>query len=298
MKPGRLAARTPGWVLSREYGEIPLGAQLWRGDNQERKRRGLLARPHQRLEPANPRFHDVSFSSGRHRAAAAARCLQSGPISVDFPIPSTTYIRRVPTLCSDLWLSGLASESALSCRIGLPVVWGLPAELLEQGYPAREGGGLTKPAGDRPAPVRSNHSTATKGCDPGLSPPNDLDTSPGCGYPLGKRRLWEEACVTSMRSCTPNGGGMEYGSRGYFDVVSASAISGEGTRGGDRMWGVPDVTSGPRWPVYVRCCARGRHADGSTGRGWKRCCVDSLGISRSWSRCLDERPSHVDESFT
>lgn len=61
-----------------------------------------------------------------------------------------------------------------------------------------------------------------------------------------------------MRSCAPNGGGMEYGSRGYFDVVSASAISGEGTRGGDRMWGVPDVTSGPRWPVYVRCCARDR----------------------------------------
>ena len=163
--------------------EFPLGAELWRGDNQERKGRGLPARPHQRPEPANPRFHDVSFSSGRHRAAAAARCLQFGPISVDFPIPSRAHIRRVPTLFSDLWLSGLASESALSCRIGMPVVWGLPAELSEQGYPACEGGGLTNAAGDRPVPVRFNNDTVTKGCDHGPSPPNDLDTSPGCGYP-------------------------------------------------------------------------------------------------------------------
>ncbi len=47
--------------------------------------------------PAKPRLHNVSFSSGKHWAAALARFHQSGSVGVDFLIPPMTHNRRMPT---------------------------------------------------------------------------------------------------------------------------------------------------------------------------------------------------------
>lgn len=104
--------------------------------------------------------------------------------------------------------------------------------------------------------------------------------------------------VTSMRSCAPNGGGMEFSFRGYFGVVSTSAISGVGTQEGGTGCGAyltfQTVLGGPLTCAAARGGGLQTHRLAEDGSGAVRIPWAYRGRGAgAWMGA-----SHVDESFT